>query len=203
MHPHSRSARAKIARHGSITHARRTLKTPPSRHFQELSHAAPDAPRFGAAPAPRPRRRPSLLRALAAAYGSAYFPLALLKALNDGLMLLMPLLLKQLVQQIDSAAPPSDPPPSPPTGAAAAAAAVFLGPNAGYVWAGLLALAAAAKAVLGAHYEYRMNVVSNRWGAGGGNGLRRGRAGRRRVCAFHMDWAVAEARVCHPPAQVS
>ncbi|KIZ00669.1 hypothetical protein MNEG_7291, partial [Monoraphidium neglectum] len=133
---------------------------------KELSHAAPDAPRFGAAPAPRPRRRPSLLRALAAAYGSAYFPLALLKALNDGLMLLMPLLLKQLVQQIDSAAPPSDPPPSPPTGAAAAAAAVFLGPNAGYVWAGLLGLAAAAKAVLGAHYEYRMNVVSNRLRAG-------------------------------------
>lgn len=172
------------------------------------------------------------------AFGGSYFPLAALKLLNDGLLLLMPLLLKLLVEHID--APPT---PDGGDGADAAAAAGALaarcglggllaahcgshnnpagahsgssvplaeatsagvfgaapgtglatdgllgrclgagqlpvgavgaavgaaawellsGPYGAYVCAGLLGLAAAVKALLGAHYEYRMNVVSNR-----------------------------------------
>lgn len=39
---------------------------------------------------------------------------------------------------------------------------LLTGPHAGYTFAALLGAAAAAKALLGAHYEYRLNVVANR-----------------------------------------
>jgi hypothetical protein len=106
----------------------------------------------------------------------------------------MPLLLKLLVEHID---PPPAPAPRSLAGgggpggggladggsgaatvaAAAAAAAAWdallallRGPNAGYVYAGLLGAAATAKAFLGAHFDYRQNLVANRCGGSGAVG---------------------------------
>ncbi len=171
-------------------------------HAQELKQHAPPPPADASSPlyleqrqraADRPRARPpSLLRAILRAFGRSYFPLAALKLLNDVLLLTMPLLLKLLVEHIDSSPAPDGGPHHPfdGTGGASSGSGVFAGgaarspaaaagggggflpawwgdlvagPNAGYFYAGLLGLAAAVKAFLGAHYEYRMNVVSNRY----------------------------------------
>jgi len=116
------------------------------------------------------------------AYGRSYFPLAALKLLNDALLLVMPLLLKLLVEHIDQQTGPAgrgEPPLRSSFDGDAGSGlisssssssrsifewlhALLTGQYAGYVFAGLLGAAAMVKAVLGAHYEYKMNVVSNR-----------------------------------------
>ncbi|GBF90620.1 hypothetical protein Rsub_03192 [Raphidocelis subcapitata] len=169
--------------------------------LKELRRAAPPRPDpagpspYAAAPA-RPPRPPSLLAAMARAYGRAYLPLTGLRLVNDLLMLLMPLLLKLLVEHVDGSRGGGGSPAvnggSPAVnggfgGPAAvggwagagsissawpahvlppAARRVIDGPNGGFVFAALLGLAAGVKALLGAHYEYRINVVANRLRAG-------------------------------------
>ena len=109
-----------------------------------------------------------------------------LRLVNDVLMLLMPLLLKLLVEHVDgsrgvdgslavnSAGPDFGGNGGPPAGIARAfgsgwsplppgARSIIDGPYGGFVFAALLGLAAGVKALLGAHYEYRMNVLANRW----------------------------------------
>ncbi|KAF8063051.1 ABCC13 [Scenedesmus sp. PABB004] len=127
----------------------------------------------------RPRRRrrrqgcaagrPSLLRALAGAYGGPYVRLGGLKLLNDGLTFAGAVLLNQLVQTLE-AAEAAGSAGGGDGGRSDAAGLLPLpgrlprpgGAGWGFVLAGALGLSALAKAFVGSHYSYGLSLVTVR-----------------------------------------
>ncbi|PSC76164.1 ABC transporter C family member 13 isoform X1 isoform A [Micractinium conductrix] len=116
------------------------------------------------------RRAPSLLRALASAYGWPYLRLGVLKAAGDALNFAGPLLLNQLLRHLATAAGAARDDAGSGSGGAAAAPSAPLAarwfpdvadPRFGYGCAALLAASLFLKAFLGAHFGYRQALLSS------------------------------------------